>query len=270
MTRSRLANTTRAPEFYSRQLVAVGRASASSRLGAASRRQAEEKQTAVFLRWQIVIIFLLIIASGIIYLVVVFPFLVQWTGQLNSSKYVAPDRSVRPQTPLFDTPSSYTNVAELTLTGYGTPSTQIQFILNGDDATKWRTPVAQNGEFSFILPLEEGENTLQAYSFDNAGHSSGETKEYRVVLDTKPPEIDLEAPENHQEFHGRTQQQITIKGHTEPGARIIVNSQGTRADVDGYFELSYRLQDGPNDLHIQASDNAENLTDIQIGVTFSP
>jgi len=270
MTRSRLVNSNQAPAFYSRQLVAVGRSSGNSRLGATNRRRQDEKQAATYLRWQILIIFFLIIASGLAYLIFIFPFLVQWTGQLNSSKYVAPDHSVRPQTPLFDTPNSYTNQDILTLTGYGTPSTRIQFILNGDDSSRLQTAVALNGEFSASLELEEGENTLQAYSFDDAGHTSAQTKEYSITLDTQTPEIDLETPENHQEFHGRDQQQITIKGHSEPGARIIINERSTRADVDGYFELEYRLSEGENKLEIQASDAAENQNTVTINVTFSP
>lgn len=272
MTRSRLAaNRNTSLSFYSRSLIIGKRTTASSRLGSTARRKAEEKQAACFLRWQILLIMGLIIASGLIYLIFIFPFLVQWTGQINSGKYVAPDRSIRPQTPSFNAPGNYTNQQQLTLTGYGTPSTQIQFILNDDDSnSKLRTHVAQNGEFSFVITLEEGENTIQAYSLDNAGHTSNESKIYHVTLDTQEPEVDLEAPENHQEFHGRDQQTIQIKGHTEPGARLIVNNRATRADVDGYFELDYHLQDGENALIVQALDNAENQTETTISVTFSP
>ena len=270
MTQSRLKTTSNiGPSFYSQRQKAKTTA-ASSRLEARAQRQEQEKYACRYLQIQIFLIMLLIAGSGIAYLVFIFPFLVQWTGQINSQKYEAPDHTIRPQMPLLNAPPSYTNEQTLTISGFATPSTWVQFVVNNQVVSAGKVPVGLNGEFSVSLELEEGENTLQAYSFDDNGLQSNDTKVYTVTLDTQKPPIDLESPENHQQFHGRASQIVIINGHTEPGARVLVNTSATRADVDGFFKLEYRLSDGDNNLEIVATDKAENENKITISVNFQP
>ena len=271
MTQSRLKTTTSSisPSFYS-QRRRTQTPAGSSRLEAQAQRLEQEKYACRYLRLQILLLILLIIGSGVVYLIFIFPFLVQWTGQLNSQKYEAPDHSIRPQVPLLNAPSSYTNEPTLKLSGFATPSTWVQFIVNNQVVPEGKVPVGLNGEFVVDLSLQEGENTLQAYSFDDQGLQSNDTKLYTVTLDTQQPDIDLESPENHQQFHGRASQIVIINGHTEPGARVLVNTSATRADVDGFFELEYRLSEGDNNLEIVATDKAENENKITINVNFQP
>ncbi len=267
---SRYRSATAITEF-SRQKKSSSRA--DSRLGlsrwrkSTSRRE-DEKRACRYLRWQNLLLFLSILASVVIYIVFVFPFLVQWTGQLNSQKYVAPDHSVMPQMPLLNTPPAYVADSNLKLTGFGTPSTQVQFILNDEENKTDVVPVGINGEFSHALTLQEGTNTIQAYSFDDHDRQSKTTKVYTVTLDSKKPELDIETPENHQEFSGRSQQLLKISGHTEAGAKVVANNVATTADQDGAFSLDYHLNEGRNELQITSTDRAENETTVTITVVL--
>ncbi|MBQ6436430.1 hypothetical protein IJJ27_02610 [bacterium] len=220
-------------------------------------------------RWQIVGLWLLIVASVLIYLVWVFPALVSWTGELNSAKYIAPESNVRPQMPLFNAPPTDTNVASVKMSGFGTPGSKVQLVVNGDARPQYLVEVGINGEFALMVDLDEGENTIQAYSYDDRGLESKVTKKYSVNLDTKIPEIDLQAPENGQEFMGTGVQTITIHGQTEPGAKVVVNNTAGRANSEGIFDINYRLTDGNNILEVVATDAAENEAHVTIQVRYS-
>ena len=241
-----------------------------SQLGYGRDRTVEYKKQQTKIITQNFILMLVTIALGVFYLLVVFPWLVQKSGQINSKKYVHTEITYQPQTPLFNAPSSDTSQARLSLTGYGTPDSHVQFIINGEARPEYALRIGVNGEFSLVVNLEEGANTIQAYSYDDAGLESGLTKVYTVTLDRSTPKIDLETPVSSQEFTGRAQQTITVSGNTEPNAKILINAVAGIADQDGHFAVNYLLNEGSNLLQISATDKANNQDKVLITVSYAP
>ena len=219
---------------------------------------------------QLFLLWFLLLGSIAVYLMVIFPYLVQLTGQMSSDKYTPHTQVIRPQTPMLNAPPYYTTNDTLKLVGYASPGTKVQFIIDGQENSQYLTDVGINGEFNLTLTLHEGDNSIQAYSYDDQDQKSNETKVYYVVLDTQKPEIDLQEPENRQQFVGRDQQTIVVKGQTEAKAKVVVNNVAGTADEEGMFAINYRLNDGENRLEIVASDMANNQDKTTITVTYQP
>ncbi|MBQ6438130.1 hypothetical protein IJJ12_01960 [bacterium] len=226
------------------------------------------KQKLQSYRTQILIILALIIGLPIIYLMFVFPLLVDITGRRNAAAFQPSVQVINPQTPQLNAPASYTTKNTLTLTGYALPGTFVQVLL--DDEPQAAVEVGVSGEFTATLELQEGANEITAYSFDEQGTQSSQSRAYTIVLDTQAPEINLLSPEPGSEFVGRSQQTISIQGETEPGAQILVGTTAGTADENGVFSVNYLLSEGDNLLTISATDHAGNSDKLVISVTYSP
>lgn len=220
---------------------------------------------------QIVGLSVVIVLLIVLFLVIIFPELVHYTGVKNSENYTPETRQVKPQMPTFNAPAPNTKDSQLTISGFGPASSQVQFIFNGETTSEYLLSTDSDGAFSLTLQLNEGENTLQAYAIDDTGLESDMTKEYQINFDQTVPTLLIDDLRDGQEIIGKEKKNLTIKGTTEAKATVLVNTQQTQADEDGNFSLEYTLSEGDNQLQIYALDAAGNQSETkELKIKFTP
>ncbi|MCL4208253.1 hypothetical protein KJZ63_01290 [Patescibacteria group bacterium] len=186
---------------------------------------------------------------------------------LDSDPIAKSEDTIPPQVPILAAPVEATYSAQVNLSGYGEAKSEIILVLNGNEADK--KTIADDGTFSFDVTLTEGENSLATFSRDAAQNESVLSKKYTVVLDVTTPTIEIESPKDGDRITLRKNQITTIKGKTEPKARVFIDSRLVLADAEGNFQGSYNLQEGDNKIIIKATDAAGNQTEKELTVNFA-
>lgn len=172
-----------------------------------------------------------------------------------------------PPPPNFNAIPEYTNDSSLSISGRSEPGATVYLTIN--ESTE-DVLVNNEGEFKLTIELEAGENTIKGYTEDTAGNQSHTSDTYTVNLDTKPPDIEVTEPTEGQEFFGEQQKQLTIRGLTEEGSEMTINGRFVRVDSEGNFEHKLEMSEGEYNLNIKSTDRAGNLSEINIGVKFTP
>jgi hypothetical protein len=211
----------------------------------------------------------------VIFLVFLFtlgvPLLVKFTGFFTdlgkSQTPIDKSDTIPPAPPRIDAPVEFTNQTSVIISGTTEPGATITLSLNG----KTQEVLAnKDGEFTFDIKLNKGENTLSALAKDAAGNVSQETKTYTVTFDNEPPEIQIESPSDGTEFFGSKERQLSIKGKTEGGVSLDINGRLVVVEDDGSFTFTTTLSEGENTFNIKAADKAGNTKEDSLMVRFSP
>lgn len=209
----------------------------------------------------------LAIGLGLLFLFVIVPGVIRGlTGLLGSGGIAEESDVIPPQVPHVSAPVSATNSATLKLSGFGEAKSKVLLVHDGSQSAD--TTVADDGKFELEVTLHGGENTLSVYSVDAADNESAATQNFAVVFDEEAPQIEITEPQPDQHFETRKQQQLTVKGTTEPGSRVMINGRLAFAGADGSFSGSFQLQEGDNEVKIVATDQAGNATEKTFKVSF--
>lgn len=210
---------------------------------------------------------ILSIGGLLLFLFVLVPQLVQLFfrffggGELNLTR----EDIVPPQVPIINSLPEATAESLVTLEGFGEPASQVAIVLNGEELDK--VVVDEQGSWSYSLGLEEGENLIVAYGIDEAENESN-TKEIKIILDTELPALTFEDLENGKEIAGRSNQNLSIRGETEPNSDLTLNDKNVYVKSDGTFSTSYYLNDGENTLKFIVTDQAGNQAEREVKVNF--
>lgn len=232
----------------------------SSRL-ARREQQKVVRQTAFFL--------VLALGIGIGFVFIILPGFIRLISSLNTTEVGSNNSdSLPPQVPILAAPPVATPSAEVVITGYGEKQSQVVVLLNGTENS--RQAINDEGNFTFTLPLEEGDNEFKVYAIDEAQNESSVSKSYVIARDSQAPTLEITEPTANQEIQSRKNQLVTIKGKTEPEARVTVNGRLVFAGLDGTFSTTYSLQEGENKLQFESLDKAGNVTKQELTVTFKP
>lgn len=174
--------------------------------------------------------------------------------------------SIPPQVPSLSIPYTATYSASINLVGTGEPESEVVILLNGDEYE--RVVVDDDGSFELKVSISEGENSLVAYGIDEAENESSVSRTYRVELDSEPPKIEIESPQDGETIELRKNQLVTIKGKSESSAKVFVNGRVTYARSDGSFSTTFQLSEGENKLEIRAEDKAGNVSESELTIFF--
>jgi hypothetical protein len=175
--------------------------------------------------------------------------------------------TVPPQVPvLSSTPLEATSSATLELTGFAESESQVVFVLNSQETAQVKANA--EGSFAQVVNLNAGVNELAIFGVDQAGNQSLKTRSYMIEFDDQAPEIELESPQDGSVVELKKNQTITVKGKTEPLAKVYVNDRFVLADQEGLFQSNYYLKEGKNELIIKAIDKALNQTELKVEVEF--
>jgi RNA recognition motif-containing protein len=127
-----------------------------------------------------------------------------------------------------------------------------------------------NGDFTTAVTLNEGENEIMSYSKDTAGNKSATTDTFVITYDKTAPNLDITKPQDQATFYGSKERQLLIQGKTDEKTRVSVNGRHVVVESNGSFTFLTTLSEGENKFTIKAEDEASNITEKTLTVTYSP
>ena len=215
---------------------------------------------------QSLVLVVLSLVAILVFVFVVLPNAVQMLfNLLDQGTNLAPIDNIPPQPPTISAPPEATPSAKLSLAGFGEAESKVYLIVNNQEQDL--TQVNKDGQFSVVVELTEGENTIKLYSVDAAGNESI-NKSYQIVKDTQKPSIKIGYPEAGASFELKEEQTVNIQGETEPRAKVYINENLTYGNTQGLFSYRYRLEEGENKIKIKAIDLAGNEAEHELIVKY--
>lgn len=215
---------------------------------------------------------ILLLGGGAIVLLVVFIFViapgaVQLVANiLGTGQPITFNDTLPPQVPVLAAPVPATYSAELAITGYGEAGSTVVLLVNGQKSAEVK--LGSDGQLSQTIALTDGENSLSTYAVDDAGNESSASRSFTIIVDREPPQIEITEPQDGQTIELRKNQNLTIKGKTEPHSRITINGRLALANSTGEFSSTYLLSEGENKLEFKVQDEAGNTADKILTVQF--
>jgi hypothetical protein len=197
---------------------------------------------------------------------VIIPAFIRFVGGFSKPVQTTSDDGVPIQIPIVQTPLAATSSATLALTGFHQKGYEIVVVNNGRETARVKTQ--DDGSFATDVTLESGENRLTAYAVNEQKKESGVSAEYLVLFDNEPPKLEITEPTDGQSIEGKKNQNLTIKGTTDPKVKMQLNDRLFFIRTDGTFETTFRLNNGENTLTIKATDEAGNTTEKVVKVNF--
>ncbi len=223
-------------------------------------RQKTVKQTVTLLLAAVIILltFIFVIIPG---------FISGFNALLDDTNPFQDSDTIPPQVPILSAPIEATFSAQIAVSGFGEAKSSIIFVLNGQKDVE--TTAGDDGFFEVTLDLLDGENTITAYSVDEAKNESAVTKMFTTIYDANPPQLELLNFEDAQKIETKKNQDYIIEGKTDVDAKVYVNGRLTLPTSDGSFKYTIHLKEGENKVLFDAIDAAGNKTQIERTVTFS-
>lgn len=175
--------------------------------------------------------------------------------------------NIPPQVPILNAPVEATHSGSINLSGFGEAKSEVILVLNGEEAEK--KIISDEGEFSFEAILTEGENTITTYAIDEAQNESLTSRKYKIILDTQAPTIEIETPENDSRITLRKNQITSVKGITEPNAKVYIGGRLSFANSEGNFAGTFSLKEGENKIQIRSVDKAGNQSELELTINFA-
>jgi len=206
---------------------------------------------------------LVVIFLGLPLLVKIAAFLGEIRG---SSLPVESQDTLAPPTPKVYSPAKATNQREVTLEGSSEAEVKITFFLNGRNVKEIITE--KSGAFTAKISLTGERNEISLIAEDKDGNKSQESEKFIIILDEKPPELEIFSPVG--EKVSWEEKQIEISGQTEKEASLYVNTHFLILDQEGNFTQTISLSEGENIIKITAKDEAGNETEKEIIVNYAP
>lgn len=159
-----------------------------------------------------------------------------------------------------------TNSAQIKLTGFSEPESNVEIFLNGALAKK--LSVDASGRFEIEnFSLTYGTNKLQLKALDKAQNTSPQAV-VEILFDNTSPSLEISEPATGTVFFGQSNL-VKIAGKTDPETTVLVGGFWAIVDAEGNFSLSYPAASGENKLEVVAQDTAGNQTKKNLVIYFS-
>lgn len=168
--------------------------------------------------------------------------------------------------PVLDSIEDATSENTVSVSGLVTDAGgRVKFYVNN---TLQKEEEIEGSEFEIRIPLEVGENKINARHVKDEQESKF-SNTLTIFYTNESPEVDISFPDNGAEFK-KGDQQIEVRGTTDPENTVTVN--GFRAVVDRVGDFSYYLQldEGENRIEVVARNKAGLESREEITVRFSP
>jgi len=185
----------------------------------------------------------------------------------SGNKAITQNDTTPPAPPKFDPTPEFTNQQTITISGNSEAGATVILTFNSD---KKEVITDKDGNFSFNLLLENGENNFSAMAIDTSENQSQNSKNHIITFDNKAPILEISSPADGASFFGSTQRQVSIQGTTDEGCQVTINERFVSVDEAGSFEYTTTLNDGDNSFNIKSKDQAGNSTEKTISLTFNP
>lgn len=188
------------------------------------------------------------------------------TGKARQTTIIVSDADL--QAPNLDPVPEATPSSRIDITGRAFyEDGQIEIYVNDVKEDTIELENSQEFEAEDIV-LKAGENIIQARMV-RGKQKSGLSEELTISYIKDAPKLEVEAPTDGTSF-SKADQEITVKGKTDPNNTVTVSGFRAITDGDGNFSYLYRLNDGENKIKLIAENLAGNTTVKEITVSYSP
>ncbi|HUW21961.1 MAG TPA: Ig-like domain-containing protein [Candidatus Bathyarchaeia archaeon] len=193
--------------------------------------------------------------------------LAAFLGEIRSSSIVIEKNdTIPPPTPQTYALPKAVKEPEIKLEGSSESNSKVSIYVNGQLVKEVITD--KEGVFTAQLPLPSKRNEIILQAEDQAGNKSQESERKVVIYDNEPPLLEIIMPEGTEVTWDKNQ--IEIAGRTEPEASLYLNDRLVILNQDGNFKYLLTLAEGENLVKISAKDEAENLTEKEITIIYTP
>lgn len=179
------------------------------------------------------------------------------------------DRTAPPPPTLSSIPQA-THSAKLNIKGFAEAGSTVTLFLNSNE--KDSQLVSAEGLFVFEeVPLEQGENEVHTTAKDATGNVSRPSTVYKVIIDRKPPKLEVTEPEEGTIITQEKDKQafVLVKGNVEENTIVTVNGHQAIVREEGNFEYRLMLsEEGETFIKIEARDLAGNKTTIEKTILY--
>lgn len=218
----------------------------------------------------IIWIILGLIIFGFLMITYIGPFLVGGLTFFNRYKEVekgvniVEDTAVSP--PVFNIPYEATNTATITIKGYATSDAKVEVYVGND--LKDTIDADFDGSFNTDIPLVDGTNAIYGKTILN-NKSSLPSKAIRVEFSDMKPKLDVTEPTDNLEIKGGDRK-IKVSGITDPETNVTVNGAYVIVNNEGKFSTELNINEGDNQVIIQAINDFGSTTTVQKAVKYVP
>lgn len=168
--------------------------------------------------------------------------------------------------PILISSFSATNSAQIDINGTATSKTSVS--LYSDNNLVDSVDVKDDGTFKFKnVNLHDGQNTFKVNAKKDKSKSDF-SDPLVISYISKQPNLTIDSPSDNQVF-SKDDSNITVKGKTDPDAKVTVNDFWSITDDKGNFSYSLTLQGGDNQIKVDSVDAAGNKTEKTIKVTLN-
>ncbi len=222
-----------------------------------------KKQLIINLAGTIIILFL-VVKFGI-------PLLVNFSLFLGGAKggNVTTTNSTSPSfisAPVINPTFTATNSAAMTVSGVSVAKVTAQLYVN--DALVDTMPTKDDGSFSFEnVTLTPGNNDIKVKA-KTGKTESAYSDPISVMYINKNPSLTVDSPSDGQSF-SKDQNVATIKGKVDSDVKVTVNDFWAIVDANGNYSYDLHLQNGDNQIKVDAVDTAGNKTEKTLKVNYA-
>lgn len=185
----------------------------------------------------------------------------------SSSKPVEQEDKVLAAPPTLDELPTVAQTEQIKITGRAEAGSTLKVFVNSE--TVKETLNDDTGTYSLDVTLSEGKNEVWTKTVDKNGNESGDSRHFKIIYDKEPPSLEITKPANGDAFFANSKT-IDVQGTTESEARVLVNDRVAIVNTDGKFSQKISLSEGENIIKVVATDEAENSTEKEIKVTYTP
>ena len=226
----------------------------------------KQKRSALTLLFASFVLLILLLFFGI-------PILSRFAGFIadlkSSSSPVIQEDKTPPAPPLFEGPLPLnTDQKELQITGRAEAGSTVKVFHNSEQI--FESVVDETSKFTFQLKLQKGANIIIAATTDKSGNTSDTSPKTTIYSDKEPPSLEITSPKNGENFFGEEGKTITLEGSTETGTKVLVADRLAIVASDGKFSINITLTEGENTILVIATDEAQNKTEKELKVAYTP
>ena len=166
--------------------------------------------------------------------------------------------------PNLDPPPTATNTASISITGTGTTGSTVLLYVNG--SKKEEVLVGREGDFTIPkIRLSKGENLIYAITKIDS-NTSNKSREFTVSYINEPPKLEITSPPESSVI--TQDKDITIEGNTDENVEVNINDRFVYVSPNGFFNSTYRLNEGENTIVVTATDPVGNSSKSEYKVTY--
>jgi hypothetical protein len=162
-----------------------------------------------------------------------------------------------PKITILEPTLEYTNKSDLIISGITEPGVLVS-------SQTSRTTSNSKGQFTLIVKLSPGLNTVKIQAIDSAGNIGEVT--LKITLDVTPPYLELDP--SIKKWMEVFENIFEVKGRVEVGATLTINGVPVSYDSQGNFSYKVTLQEGNNSIQIVAVDKAGNQNAIYLPIKY--